>query len=314
MQIRLIFLFLISFYLLNAQDLAKAVLMGHSGGVNSIALSPDGKTLASGSKDETLRFWDLSKFESIKTITTEGSSVKRVNYNHAGTKLLASLYTRFAEIDLKSGKKRMSKKNSHTAFTETSIYSNNDELILTSSWRDNTLSIWKSSNLKKQIDLKEVFWVDNALFSKKGDLVFSGGHDNLVKVWDVATGNMIYSLAGHEDWVYDLCLSADEKTIYSAGFDKVIKVWNAETRKNTATLKGHNEGVVCIDISPDNKWLASGGTDKEIIIWDLNTLKEAKRIKAHSEAIMDIKFSSDGKTLYSCSLDKTIKVWDLSAL
>lgn len=314
MQIRLTSLLLFSFYFLTAQDQAKAVLLGHSGGVNSIAISPDGKTLASGAKDETLRFWDLEKTEAIKTITTEGSSVKRVCYNHAGTKLLASLYTRFAEIDVKSGKKRMSKKNSHTAFTETCIYSSGDDLILTSSWRDNTLSIWKSSNLKKQIDLKEVCWIDNALFSKKGDLVFSGGHDNLIKVWDVATGNMIYSLAGHEDWVYDLCLSADEKTIYSAGFDKVIKVWNAETRKNTATLKGHSEGVVCLDISTDNKWLASGGTDKEIIIWDLNEKKEVKRIKAHTEAITDLKFSSDGKTLYSCSLDKTIKIWDLSSI
>lgn len=297
-----------------AQDQAKAVLLGHSSGVNSIALSPDGKTLVSGAKDETLRFWDLGKNEAQKMISMKGSSVKRVSYDHAGTKLLAAGYGRFTEFDLKKGKQKQSKKNSHSAFIETCTYSQDDQLILTSSWRDHSLCIWTSGSLKKQIDLKEDNWIDNACFNKNATLVFSGGHDNLIKVWDVATGNMIYSMAGHEDWVYDISLSLDEKTVYSAGFDKVIKVWDLNSRKNTATLKGHSEGIVCLDLSNDGKYLASGGTDKEIIIWDLSEKKEVKRIKAHSETITDLKFSADGKTLYSCSLDKSIKVWDLSSL
>jgi WD40 repeat protein len=244
----------------------------------------------------------------------EGSSVKRVSYSHDGKKFAAALYTRFVEIDTKTFKGKFSKKNTHTAFLEACVYSPDDKYILTSSWRDKTLMVWKAGSMKEQVETKEVTWVDNAIFNKNGSLFFSGGHDDLAKMWDFATGNMIRSYAGHDDWVYDVCLSPDEKNLYTGSFDKTIKIWDVNTGKNLATLKGHTEGIVCLDISKDGKYLASGGADKDIIIWDLAGRKEAKRIKAHAGTIMDLKFSPDRKTLYSASLDKTIKVWDLSAM
>lgn len=292
-------------------SIPKAILNGHTGAVNSIDVSPDGLTLISGGKDETIRIWDLTNFSMKKTIKMEGSSVKRVNFSHDGAKLLAALYTRFVEIDYKSFKSKFSKKNAHSAFIETCLYSSDDKYILTSSWRDKTLVVWKAVSLKEQVETKEVTWVDNAIFNKGTTLIFSGGHDNLVKMWDFTTGEMVRSYAGHNDWVYDVCLSPDEKHLYSASFDSTIKMWEVNTGKNIATFKGHAEGVVCLDISKDGKYLASGSVDKYIIIWDLLTRREVRRIKAHDSSVIDLKFSSDGKFLYSCSQDKTIKVWDL---
>lgn len=293
---------------------AKAILSGHAGAVNSIDVSPDGLTLISGGKDETIRIWDLANFSLKKTINMEGSSVKRINFKHDGSKFLAALYTRFAEIDFKTFKPKFSKKNTHTAFIETCLYSSDDKYILTSSWRDKTLVVWKAGSLKEQVETKEVTWVDNAIFNKGTTLIFSGGHDNLVKMWDFTTGEMVRTYAGHNDWVYDVCLSQDEKFLYSASFDNTIKIWEVNTGKNIATLKGHTEGVVCLDLSKDGKYLASGSVDKQIIIWDIGAKKEVKRIKAHDAAVIDLKFSVDNKTLYSCSQDKTIKVWDLKDL
>lgn len=288
------------------------ILEGHSASVNSIDISPDDKNLLSGSKDETFRIWDLNTKQATHTINTKGSSVKRVKFNSTGTKFLVALYTRFAEIDFKTLKGKYSKKNSHSAFIETCLYSADDKYILTSSWRDNTLVVWKSQNLKKQIETPEVNWIDNAIFNSSNSLIFSGGHDNIVKIWDFNTGGLIKSMAGHDDWVYDLCLSNDEKYIYSGSFDKTIKVWDIASGKNIATLKGHTEGVVTIDMSKDGKYLASAGVDKEIIIWDTATKTIFKRIKAHSAAITDLKFNADGTIIYSCSIDKTIKAWKLN--
>lgn len=298
---------------LAAQEVPVASLMGHAGAVNSIDLSPDGRFLISGGKDETIRVWDLKSNQLNKTIKTEGSSVKRVSFKPDGTKFLAALYCRFIEVDFKSFKQK-SKKNPHTAFVETCCYSPTGEFIMTSSWRDKTLVVWKTSGFKKQVETEEVTWVDNAIFNKSSNLIFSGGHDNLVKIWDFSTGSLVKSFAGHDDWVYDLCLSTDEKTIYSGSFDRTIKIWDVVTGKNTGTLKGHSEGIVCLDISKDGKYLASGGMDKTIVIWDLETKIEVKKITAHEAAVMDIKFSSDHQLLYSCSIDKSIKVWDLKGL
>ncbi len=295
-----------------AQNAPLATLSGHSGPVNSIALSPDGTRLVSGSKDETIRIWNLKDYQPEKTIKAE-TSVKRVSYKPDGQKFLAGMYCRFAEVDAKSFKEKKSKKI-HSSFVETCLYSADGKYILTSSWRDKTLVVWKSEGFKKQVETPEVTWVDNAIFNKNTSLILSGGHDGLIKTWDMSTGNMIRSLAGHEDWVYDLCLSPDEKNLYSVSLDKTVKIWDLNIGKNTATLKGHSEGIVCVDISADGRYLASGGMDFSIIVWDLAAKKETKRFTGHEGAVMDVKFSADGKTLYSCSIDKTIKVWSLADL
>ena len=304
--------FLLNILFLKAQDSLVATLLGHSAAVNSIDISPDNKWLISGSKDETLRLWDLEKNSNTKTLSSFGYSVKRVKFNSKGDKFLAASFCVFSEFDLNKFKKIRTKKKAHTTFLENCIYSPNDEFIATSSWRDKTLVIWKASTLKKQSETIEVTWVDNAIFNKASNLLISGGHDDMIKMWDVATGGLIKQFAGHGDWVYDICLSADEKYIYSASLDKTIKVWDIASGKQIATLKGHTDGVVSLDISKDGKYLASAGLGKEIIIWDLNTKTAIKNFPAHDLTIMDVKFGNNSNTLYSSSMDKTIKVWKLN--
>jgi WD40 repeat protein len=293
-------------------DLSINTLIAHSAGVNSIDLSPKGDLLISGSKDETVCIWDLKHNKLVNTIPFAGTSVKRVSFNSDGTKFLAGLYEKFAEVEIATLKKRFPNKKAHTSFVETCNYSKDNQLIATSSWRDKSLIIWGANNLKKEIILNETdIWVNNAIFNKNASLLFSAGHDNLIKVWNTKNGGLIKSMAGHDDWVYDLCLSDDENTLYSGGFDKLIKVWDIKSGKNLNTLKGHSQGVVCIDLSPNNLFLASGSADSTIIIWDLKNKIEIQRLRGHQGIVMDVKFSLDSKTLYSCSLDKTIKIWDL---
>jgi WD40 repeat protein len=309
------FILLIAFIVSHNQedsDMSKYTLIGHSGGVNSIDISPKGDFLISASKDESVCIWDLQNKKLVNSILFEGNSVKRVSYNSDGTKFLAGLYQNFAEVELSSLKKRYPKKKSHTAFVETCNYSKDNKLIVTSSWRDRSLAIWDSNNLRKHVILNETdVWINNAIFNQNSTLLFSAGHDNLIKVWNTTNGGVIKSLAGHDDWVYDLCLSNDDNTLYSAGYDKLVKVWDVKSGKNVSTYKGHSQGIICLDLSNDNSLLASGSADSTIIIWDIKNKKELRRLKGHQGIVMDVKFSPDNKILYSCSLDKSIKIWYL---
>jgi WD40 repeat protein len=312
-SIKLLFIFLFtSFTVISQDDFSSNSFISHSGGVNSLDISPNGNYLISGSKDETVCVWNLKTNLLEKTLKFDGSSIKRVSFNKDGSKFLVGVYEQFVEIDLLSFK-RKSSKNVHSSFVEACNYSSDNMFILTSSWRDKTLVVWRANNFKKEIALDELNnWINNAIFNKNSTLIFSAGHDHLIKVWNINTGGLVKSFAGHDDWVYDVCLSDDENTLYSGSFDKSIKVWDVKSGKNLSTLKGHTEGIVCLDLSKDCKYLASGGADSSIIIWDLTTKKEVQRLIGHKGTVMDLKFSSDNKTLYSCSIDKTIKVWKLS--
>jgi WD40 repeat protein len=299
--------------LFSQEDNSFQTFIYHSGGVNSIDVSPDGNFLISGSKDETLCIWNLKTNQLEKTIKFEGSSLKRVCFNNDGSKFLVGLYEQFAEIDFKSLNKKSSKKNAHSSFVEACNYSNDNNLIVTSSWRDKSLVIWNGKTLKKEIALDESdVWINNAIFNKSASLVFSAGNDNLIKVWNIKTGGLVKSFAGHDDWIYDVCLSDDENTLYSGSFDKTIKIWDIKTGKNMNTLKGHTKGIVCLDISNDGKYLASGAADSTVIVWDLTAKKEIQKLIGHAGIVMDVKFSADHKTLYSCSIDKSIKIWNIA--
>lgn len=309
-----VFLLLVTFYLFqtqtgSAQTDLLYTLEGHSAAVNSIDLSPQGNYLVSGAKDETIRVWDLEKKQSTGSLRITNSSVKRVCFKKDGSGFLASLYTKFVEVDFKSLSIKATKKKAHTAFVEACNYSPDGSLIVTSSWRDKSLVVWKANGFKKLIETKEINWVDNALINKNNSLIFSGSHDDLIKVWDITTGDVIKTLAGHDDWVYDIELSADEQVLYSASLDKTIKVWDLKTNKNIYTLKGHKDGIISLALSPDGKYLASGSMDNTIIIWDLSTQTIFKTLSDHTGAVTDLKFNQNGTELYSCSIDKTIKAW-----
>jgi WD40 repeat protein len=289
------------------------VFKGHDGPVNSIDVSPDGKLLISGSKDETIRVWDIQEGKPDKTIATRGSSVKEVMFSTKGDRFAAALYERVAEFDTRKLKGKASKRL-HTAFVETCVYSPDDRFILTSSWRDRTLVLVHAGSLKKHREFADTTWIDQAIFSNDGKRVYAGGHDNKIKCWDIESGELMRSMSAHDDWVYDLCFSPDGKTLYSASFDKTVRVWDVSTGKNTSTLRGHTEGVVAIDVSPAGNYIASAGADMHLIIWDAASGKEVTKFKAHDGTIMDVKFSPDGKLIYTCSFDKTIKAWEVPVM
>jgi WD40 repeat protein len=148
--------------------------------------------------------------------------------------------------------------------------------------------------------------------SKDGKILFTGDHANLIKLWDVFSGELITKFSGHTDWVYDLVLSPDNKLLYSAGFDGVVKVWNLQTQKNILNFNESGSGLVALDISSDGKFLCAGGMDKALYVFDLEAGKLFQKIEnAHDSAILDIKFSSICNTLISAGVDGKIKTWVL---
>lgn len=150
------------------------------------------------------------------------------------------------------------------------------------------------------------------------DIEFSPDGDNFayaypyseIKVWNMATSQLIRTLSGHTDNVRDVAFSPDGSKFVSGGDDKTIKFWNLNTGQVLRTLSGHTGQVYKVAFSPNGNVLASGSGDFTIKIWDPNTGINLHTLYGHSGKVYCTAFSPDGSILATAGQDSTVKLWD----
>jgi len=151
--------------------------------------------------------------------------------------------------------------------------------------------------------------VTSVAFSVDGKTLASGGWDNTIKLWEVATGRELRSLNGHSQTVSSVAFSVDGKTLASGCGDSTIKLWDLITGQELHTLTGHSGVVDEVAFSADGKVLASGSWDQTIKFWNVATGREIRTLTGHTGKIRCIAFIA-GNALASGSEDATVKVWD----
>ena len=280
----------------------------HSDAVGSVAFSPDGLMLASGSKDKTIQIWDLATGKSIRTFPGDSSTIWSVAFDSIGTKLATGTgFWRVMLWDLKTG--QATRTLDHTASVWSVALSPDGQLIASGSG-DKTTKISDATtgaliyNLPDHTD-----FVYSVAFTPDGKSLVSASKDKKITIVDVATGNLLKTLEGHGDQVRSVAVTPDGKTIVSGSYDESIKIWNLETGDLMRSIKGHSDDIVSVAISPDGKFIASGSKDKTIKIWDLATGELLNTLTGHTDEVYVVTFSPDGKTIASGSKDNTIKLW-----
>lgn len=280
----------------------------HSDAVGSVAFSPDGLMLASGSKDKTIQIWDLATGKSIRTFAGDSSTIWSVAFDSNGTKLATGTgFWRVMLWDLKTG--QATRTLDHTASVWSVALSPDGKLIASGSG-DKTTKISDATtgaliyNLPDHTD-----FVYSVAFTPDGKSLVSASKDKKITIVDVETGKLLKTIEGHGDQVRSVAVTPDGKTIVSGSYDESIKIWNLETGDLMRSIKGHSDDVVSVAISPDGKFIASGSKDKTIKIWDLATGELLNTLTGHTDEVYVVTFSPDGKTIASGSKDNTIKLW-----
>ncbi|MDZ8264568.1 eIF2A-related protein, partial [Nostoc sp. ChiQUE01b] len=286
-------------------------LTGHSSRVNSVVFSPDGKTLASGSADNTIKLWDVSTGKAMKTLTGHSSRVISVVFSPDGKTLASGSGDKTIKLwDVSTGK-AIKTLTGHSSWVSSVVFSPDGKTLASGSY-DNTIKLWDVSTGKAIKTLTgHSSRVNSVVFSPDGKTLASGSYDNTIKLWDVNTGKAIKTLTGHSSRVNSVVFSPDGKTLASGSDDNTIKLWDVSTGKAIKTLTGHSGTVYSVVFSPDGKTLASGSDDNTIKLWDVSTGKAIKTLTGHSGTVWGVVFSPDGKTLASGSVDKTVILWDL---
>ncbi|KAK2040849.1 WD domain-containing protein [Colletotrichum somersetense] len=147
------------------------------------------------------------------------------------------------------------------------------------------------------------------------DLAFDDKHiitcskDISICVWDRATGTLLRQLRGHSGPVNAVQMRGN--TIVSCSGDFRVKLWNIDTGKNIREFQGHTKGLACSQFSEDGRYVASAGNDKVIRIWDANTGECLREMKAHDNLVRSLHIDSVSGRLVSGSYDTDIKVFDM---
>ncbi|GJD05261.1 WD repeat domain-containing protein [Colletotrichum higginsianum] len=147
------------------------------------------------------------------------------------------------------------------------------------------------------------------------DLAFDEKHiitcskDVSICVWDRATGTLLRQLRGHSGPVNAVQMRGN--TIVSCSGDFRVKLWNIDTGKNIREFQGHTKGLACSQFSEDGRYVASAGNDKVIRIWDANTGECLREMKAHDNLVRSLHIDSVSGRLVSGSYDTDIKVFDM---
>ncbi|MCY7320593.1 MAG: hypothetical protein LH660_02030, partial [Phormidesmis sp. CAN_BIN36] len=296
-------------------------LEGHTDVVWGVSFSPDGKTLASGSQDKTIKLWDRETGREIRTLKGHTDVVTSISFSPDGKTLASGSEDKTIKLwDRETGKEIRTLKSHARVYsvsfsldgkTLASGSGGSDGKTLASRSGDKTIKLWNLETGKEIRTLKgHAGDVLSVSFSPDRKTLASGSRDNMIKLWNVATGKEIRTLKGHAGEVLSVSFSPDRKSLASGSHDQTIKLWNVETGKEIRTLKGHEGKVWSVSFSPDSKTLASGSEDKTIRLWDPNTEKETRTLKRHEGRVWSVSFSRDGKTLASSSWDQTIKLWD----
>jgi WD40 repeat protein/adenylylsulfate kinase-like enzyme len=288
-------------------------LEGHSNSVYSVAFSPDGKTLASASADNTIKVWNLQSQKPIATLAGHSREVYSVAFSPDGKTLASASRDGTIKVWNLQSQQSIATLAGHSNWVISVAFSPDGKTLAFAS-PDRTIKVW---NLQSQKPIATLAGhgssVNSVAFSPDGLTLASASDDRTIKVWNLQSQKPIATLAGHSDWVNSVAFSPDGLTLASASNDKTIKVWNLQSQKSIATLAGHSESVNSVAFSPDGKTLASASHDGTIKVWNLQSQKPIATLAGHSESVNSVAFSPDGLTLASASNDKTIKVWNLQS-
>ncbi len=294
----------------------RAVLSGHTKGVVSAAWSADGKVLATGSIDRTIRLWDPAATRQTGLLRGHEDAVWPVEILPDGRTLVSGAWDRTVRLwDLPSGKIRATLEHTDAVIA---LALSPDGRTLAAGARDGTVKVWDVPAGKLRHTLRgHEKMVTSLAFAPDGRTLATGSLDGTVKFWDPAGGKERHTIQALMN-VFAVTFAPGGKVLATACGDGeppkgscVIKLWDTGTGWEQITLEGPKRIIRSLDYHPEAPILAAGTQAGELWLWDLRTRKSAAPVRAHEGTVFCVRFAPDGQTLATTGGDGAVHLWDV---
>lgn len=156
-------------------------------------------------------------------------------------------------------------------------------------------------------------WVRSLAVEPGNEWFASGSNDRIIKIWDLASGQLKISLTGHVSSVRGLAVSSRHPYLFSCGEDKSVKCWDLEYNKVIRHYHGHLSAVYTIALHPTIDVLVTGGRDSCARLWDMRTKAQIHALTGHKNTIASVVTQAVEPQIITGSHDTTIRLWDIVA-
>ncbi len=282
-------------------------LEGHSGRVNAVAVTSDGRTALSGSEDRTLRVWSLAIAEAWPLEGHTGG-VNAVAVTPDGRTALSGSEDHNVHVwDL--GTREARTLTGHSGGVNAVAVTPDGRTALSGS-EDRSVLVWDLDTREARTLEGHGDRVHAVAVTTEGRTALSGSSDRTVRVWNLDTSEA-RTLEGHGGRVNAVAVTPDGHIAVSGSSDSTVRVWNLDTGQ-TRTLKGHGDWVYAVAVTPDGRTAISGSDDRTLRVWNLAT-GQARILEGHGDSVRAVAVTPDGHIAVSGSFDDTVRVWDLDS-
>lgn len=264
---------------------------GHTLGVVSIDVSPEGSKILTGGRDDSTRLWDAKTGKQLRMFRKQSDDVRSVAFSPDGSHVLAASEDQtIRRYDANTGKMLMQYIGHADLITGVDYLPSGKEFI--SCGFDMRFLRWK---------------IDQAVPEKH--LGFQKGET--IPEFKSVKQVREKKYKGHVSWIRDLAVSANGKLAATASNDTVVLVWDLEKEVVAARLEGHKTMVDCCVFTPDSRYVLSGGYDNAVILHEVETGKVAFVMNGHIATPLDVTTTANGQYGVSGSPDRTVRIWRL---